>query len=270
MQFLNKRAGARFLDVPTYKISCENKDLKTIESLKSAEEVVEFTHVIKHKLPVVVKIHDADSNFADNEIKCLKTLSRFKYAVQYLCDFECYDDKSRWMNKLKKKTKFCVHSKDKLRFIVMEYIEGGDLYAYLESKDKPQKELFSFLMQIALVICILATKYHIYHGDLNTGNILIERTAENTIDYRLLGKKYRVETYGVYPKFIDFGRSGFYDERFEDKDILEDVYLIFNVVSAWLPIDSQKLLRHFVKTQCKLRHKTIAEFFEAFASLSKN
>lgn len=66
MKLLAKRAGARFLDVATYLIDCENRDVQGIKTLKSAGEIDEFTHVLtsmlpKQNIPVVVKIHEANS-----------------------------------------------------------------------------------------------------------------------------------------------------------------------------------------------------------------
>jgi serine/threonine protein kinase len=70
----------------------------------------------------------------------------------------------------------------------------------------------SLILQITCVIIELSTIYNIYHGDINSGNILIDSTNERTLDYYIEGEKYNIESYGIIPKIIDFGRSYFYKE----------------------------------------------------------
>jgi len=191
---LKKCGGARFHDVETFKISCLANELIGIKTLKNGEENGmndnDFGHILlskltKHDTPVVVKIHYANSYFIRKELAGLQKLKNFDNSVEYLCDFTCMDNKNRWKDNIIEPTKFCRGKKDRLHFIVMEYIENGDLVT-LFNKNPSNKELCSIFLQVALVIMIIGVKYKMFHGDLNTGNILIATTDKKYITYNIL------------------------------------------------------------------------------------
>jgi hypothetical protein len=96
MQRLNKKAGARLLNIETYKFNCEQNKL-------IGEEADDFG---ANQTNVVVKIHDEKKiYFLEKELKALKKLVNFENSVQYICDFSCMD------------IKFCNQKNDKLHFI---------------------------------------------------------------------------------------------------------------------------------------------------------
>jgi len=245
---LKKCGGARFHDVETFKISCLANELIGIKTLKNGEENGmndnDFGHILlskltKHDTPVVVKIHYANSYFIRKELAGLQKLKNFDNSVEYLCDFTCMDNKNRWKDNIIEPTKFCRGKKDRLHFIVMEYIENGDLVT-LFNKNPSNKELCSIFLQVALVIMIIGVKYKMFHGDLNTGNILIATTDKKYITYNILDEDIKVKTYGFIPKLIDFGRGGEYDGRVKIKYIMDDIYLAFSVMGVWIHGEEKK------------------------------
>lgn len=251
--YLPKKGGARFKDVDTFKVVCENNDIIGINTLKAADEVGqgvnEFTHVLLSHLgqtqrEVIVKMHDGQSRFIKHELKLLNRLQSFRNCVKLICDFSCKDDKNRWNKRITKPTTLCqTNANDHVHFLIMEYIKDGDLNEFIDhivklytSDPKQGMKLFkSLFLQISLGIMEMGTTYKIYHGDLNSGNILVYKTTQQIITYKVLDREYRMKTYGFYPVFIDFGRGGMYEKRPKNQTLIkEDISIIGNVLSAWI------------------------------------
>lgn len=260
--YLTKKAGARFKDVDTYKVSCDNptESFTILKSLKAAEDVGsginEFVHVLIANIKkntttnttCVIKVHRADNLFVDREIKILQALQTYKNIVQYICHFECNNDIQIFMKPLgKHKPSLCNEKEDiKMKFIVMEYIHNGDIEPYLKSQNV--HTLKSIILQSALIIIELGHLHNIYHGDINSGNILIKSTHKSKLTYDVFGKQYHVTTSGVRPVFIDFGRGGFYDTRSKNKrNIVDDILIMLMVFSNYISIDGMKdKIKHIV------------------------
>lgn len=259
MQFekLSKKGGARMHDVQTYKIYCENKDIIGYKTIKSASEVADtdFTHVLLSKLGqiqknVIVKIHEAHSLFAQRELHALKILSGTSFernSVKYICDFTCIDDKNKWINNIKKNISFCTQGKDELHFIVMEYIENADLIDFFNNKPSI-KEIKSLFIQTMLILMDLAFNYKIYHGDLNSGNILVRKTKKKTATYHINNKVHRINTYGINPILLDYGRGGIYKNNIDHNEVMDDIMTIFYTFSTLIQNNELKLkIRLFIE-----------------------
>jgi serine/threonine protein kinase len=267
MQRLSKKSRSRLLNIETYKISCANNEIIGKKTLKSADESDDFVHVIqsvlqKYNVSVILKIHEADDKYLLNkELVALKKLINFENSVKYICDFSCMDNKDRWFKQINKPTKFCNQKEDKLHFIVMEYIENGDLHADFFDKNPSKSELQSVFLQIALAIAILGFEYKMYHGDLHCGNILLDNTDDEYITYKVSGKEYNIKSNGYLPKLVDYGRSGFYIGRIHAKYVLEDIYLIFNSMSNWTKDpEYKKYIKDFLQIKIKDIHTSINTF----------
>jgi hypothetical protein len=262
IELLNKNGGARLYNTSTYKVSCESNNIKGHKSLKAAHEVGlgtdEFTHVLiatlnDHK-EVIVKAHDATSAFTKNELKCSQQLQTFRNTVRHICDFKCTDSKQRWLYDIKKQVTLCQpNGKDLVHFIVMEYIKDGGLDDFLKLIDsydeKTQLQYYkSLFLQIALGIMEMGSVYKVYHGDLNTGNMLIYKTTKSHLTYRVFDKEYKVKTNGFYPIFIDFGRGGLYDKQSKNRSlIVDDIVIAFTVMNAWI---SSQTIKKKVTDMC--------------------
>ena len=248
--YLRKNHRGRMINVNTLlmkggnqiEASCKNNEITGMQSIKSSDETGdepnEFVHVIKSVLdnynkPIVVKIHDSVSYFVDKEITALHKLSDFEHSVKKICDFSCLDDKARWKYMINSPIKFCNHKKDKLHFIVLEYIENGDIDLFF-SKNPPKETICSLFLQIEFAIMILALDYKMSHGDLHSGNILISSTEKSRIHYRVLGKEYRITSYGILPKLIDYGRSTNYKGKIFPSYILDDIYTCLSILVIYI------------------------------------
>ena len=212
--------------------SCKNREIIGVRTISAAEEKnmdENFVHVLESKmtkseLPVIVKILDAKGADIQKELYEYKRLRGFENSVQMICSFACMDEKARWEHMINAPVEFCNNKQDPLHFIVLEYIVDGGVHEFL-NKLPPKHILCSFMIQCVLALSIMGYKYRISHEDLNSGNVLIGKTVETMIEYEVLNRKYRLHTYGIIPKFVDYGLSSDYGNRVPtESEILSDCF----------------------------------------------
>ena len=256
---LHKCHRSRITGMESYKINCGKNLLVGYHTIKASEETSihkdDFVHVVLSKLkdydkPVVVKVYDEDNFHLHIELNILKKINGFRNTVQLICDFSCNDDKNRYITKIKKQIRFCGKGLNKLHFFVYEYIAYGDVSEFL-TKKQDIIIIKSLILQITCVIIQLASIYKIYHGDINTGNILIDATNEIAIDYCIDGETFIIESHGIIPKIIDYGRSNFYKGDIPNDEVWFDIILILGVIYPYIQNDElkQKILDISKKTE---------------------
>jgi len=55
-----------------------------------------------------------------------------------------------------------------------------------------------------MALFVLQINYGVLHGDLNSGNILIDKTKEEETIYSIDGyEPYAIKTHGIFPRFMD-------------------------------------------------------------------
>ena len=259
---LHKCPRSRITGMESYKINCGKNLLLGYHTIKASEETSihkdDFVHVVLSKLkdydkPVVVKVYDEDNFHLHIELNILKKVNGFRNTAQLICDFSCNDDKNRYITKIKKQIRFCGKGLNKLHFFVYEYIAYGDVSNFL-TKKQDINIIKSLILQITCVIIQLASIYKIYHGDINTGNILIDATNEIAIDYCIDGETFIIESGGIIPKIIDYGRSNFYKGNIPNDEVWFDIILILGVIYPYIQNDElkQKILDISKKTEMYL------------------
>lgn len=89
-------------------------------------------------------------------------------------------------------------------FHIQEYIEGDSLYKWLEHLSL--REFVSIFIQICLVLKYTQENTKFVHYDLYPWNIIIKKTDENILEFKLKDGVYKLKTnYKIY--IIDFDRS---------------------------------------------------------------
>lgn len=238
---LKKCPRSRRTGMESFKISCGKNLLLGYHTIKGAEETStdkdDFVNVSLAKLseynkPVVVKAYDVKNFHLPLERRILERITGFRNTAKLICDFECDDDKQRYVDKMRTQMKFCGVGNDKLHFFVYEYIAHGDISDYLKTITD-YDTIKHLILQLACVIIELESIYHIYHNDLNSGNLLIDTYAEDTIEYCIDGEPVYIPSHGIMPKLIDYGRSNFYDNR-SGTNIWFDVIMILGVVHRYI------------------------------------
>ena len=77
----------------------------------------------------------------------------------------------------------------------------------LEENNLRIEELESAMFQVIAMLYLYQQTFKFTHNDLHTNNIMFISTKEEFLYYKILGKYYKVPTYGKIYKIIDFGRS---------------------------------------------------------------
>ena len=243
MEKLNKCPRSRIVGMESYKINCGKNLLIGYHSIKASEETSthkdNFVSIILSKLhdydkPVVIKVYDENNFHLNIEKNVLEKVNGFRNTATLICDFACDDDKNKYIRKIKKQIRFC--SKDgqnKLHFFIYEFIAHGDVSDYL-GKPRTNDEIKSLILQIVCVIIQLAFIYRIYHGDINTGNILIDQIDDETVDYSIEDETFTIQSHGIIPKIIDYGRSNFYREPISNNEVWFDVILALGVIYPYI------------------------------------
>lgn len=77
----------------------------------------------------------------------------------------------------------------------------------LEDNEIRIEELESAMFQVIAMLYLYQQVFKFTHNDLHTNNIMCIHTEEEFLYYKILGKYYKIPTYGKIYKIIDFGRS---------------------------------------------------------------
>jgi serine/threonine protein kinase len=266
----------RIFGMETYKINCAKNLLLGYQSIKGAEETStsenDFVHVILSKLkdynkPVIVKIYDKDNFHLHIETNILKTISGYRNAAQLICDFSCNDDKNRWITKIKRHSLFCNGGPHALHFFIYEYIPNGDVSDFVKANSNDTKKICSLLLQIACVIIELAFDFNIYHGDINSGNILVDTNIDGKIAYCIDGEIYEIKSYGIMPKFIDYGRSNFYKEMPKCSHVWFDIILAFGTIYPYVKDNSLKEKILHISKQVDIDFSSMKQYYLLLESI---
>lgn len=245
--YLAKQKHSRILDVDTITV-CKSNKLLGINTIKGYEETGidadDFVHVIQTIMKdydeyTIVKIYDDRSISLKREMKAFEKLHSFRNSVRMICNFVCMDEKERWKTRITSPITFCNNKTDKLRFVVMEYIDGGDAGMYL-SNNKSYEIVNDFFIQLTMIIANLMYDYKIMHGDLNTGNILLTSTKQKQIEYKINGDIYRVKSHGIIPILCDFGRC-IHCRTIETEYMMDDIMIAIAACSNYI---QDKQLKH--------------------------
>ena len=265
---LPKCLGSRMYDMETYKVNCGKDLLLGYKSIKTAEETSmdknHFVHVIKSKLqnynePVVVKIYDSENRHLHSEIRILEKINGYKNTARLICHFSCKDNKKNYFSKIIKPMKpirFCANGSQSLHYFVFEYIANGDISTFF-TKTSDTNLIKSFALQLTAVIIELASVYKISHGDINSGNIMIDTTEEKTIDYCIEKDTVTIETHGIIPKMIDYGKGLDYDDKVPIMFVCDDIGSVLSVLNRYVQCEqTDKKILEFLKNRRQFSNLT--------------
>jgi serine/threonine protein kinase len=222
--------------------------LQIYKSLKTPNDGENtFGHVCVGKMnnngDVVIKVYKINDIMLKTELSILKNINRLgiNNVVRVICHFGCSREvELAWTSKIKEPRVLCDESakKDTLYFIVIEYLPHGNIYKWFsKSKNHLNNNTFvSFLQQCVLCLLEIYTRLGVHHGDIHSGNILIDFDRNKTNKYTILGKEYQVQTNGCEPIFIDFGR-GNKSAGYQIDEINKEKHKKKNIGSEWIDED---------------------------------
>lgn len=90
--------------------------------------------------------------------------------------------------------------------VFMEKMEYT-LDTLMSREEIPNKEWFSILMQVIMILITYQRVFSFTHNDLHSSNIMFNDTNKAYLFYKVAGSYYKVPTFGRIAKIIDFGRS---------------------------------------------------------------
>lgn len=269
LEKLHKCPRSRIIGMESYKISCGKNLLLGYQTIKASEETSthkdDFVHVVLSQLndynkPVVVKVYDENNFHLHIEQNILKKVNGFRNTPLLICDFSCNDDKNKYITKIKKQIQFCGNGLHKLHFFVYEYIAHGDVSEYL-TKNQEINCIKSLILQMTCVIIQLASIYKIYHGDINSGNILIGSFIDRTIDYCIEDETFIIESHGIIPKIIDYGRSNLYKGIFLTDDVWFEIILTLGVIYPYIQNDELKQTVLDISKKAEMHFHSVKDCF---------
>ena len=77
----------------------------------------------------------------------------------------------------------------------------------LEKNEIRIEELESAVFQIIAMLYLYQKAFKFTHNDLHTNNIMCISTKDEFLHYKIMGKYYKIPTFGRIYKIIDFGRA---------------------------------------------------------------
>lgn len=236
LEYLPNQLGGKHVDVLKFKTHCEDKKnvigwIQATKTLQTSYKYNKRGHVaiaVINEYPdtnFIVKIQTAGHRLTNNEINILKELQQSHYIVRYICDFVCADKELKWKRKINKPTMVCGEGNTLFHVLITEYIDNGSLYDYVQDNAISPGEFSSIIRQLYLNIIDMSVNHHIFHGDINGGNILLDITNKPHISYSIQGKKLRVPTAGMLPVFTDFenGIRIEKNKKIDCNDVIDDI-----------------------------------------------
>ena len=244
---LPKSSSSRIFGMETYKMKC-------VEDLAPP-----FL-----KVDVVVKIYDAQNIHLNVELKIQRKINDYRNTAKLICDFLCNDDKNKYITKIKNHIRFCNQGMSNLHFFVYEYIANGDISDFLIKNSRNISAIKSIILQTVCVVIQLATMYGIYHGDINPGNILIDKTNFEMVNYQIEDETFFIKSYGFMPKMIDYGRSNFYQNQqsIPISEVWFDVIMTLGVMHPYIENDILKQIVFNIGNQIDMNFPSFKECYK--------
>jgi hypothetical protein len=117
-------------------------------------------------------------------------------------------------------TLYATINKFPVQVIAMEYCENT-FDNLIENNNLTNEEWMSALMQITMILLTYQKAFAFTHNDLHTNNIMCNSTEKTHVYYLYKKMYYKVPTFGVVFKIIDFGRSIY---KFKNQLFCSDSY----------------------------------------------
>ena len=245
LTYLPKHGRGR-TTVQTFRASCAAGDktgatawLIATETLKSPDDAAydAFVHVVKGLLrdnPVVIKLQEV-GRLSEREARIAAVLSRHAppNVVVPICEFKCKNDFIEWKRPLTTAKQFCSGKTDTTSVFVMEYIPHN-LIEFLSVTPVAAPVYRSILKQLGFALANLHSGLKMTHGDIGSGNLMLEITEEpRTIQYTIGSQVFAVDTLGYEPILIDFQRSAQYSGQPDYGMLADEIAMTFDVIARW-------------------------------------
>lgn len=242
---LPKHGRGRMKNVQTFRASCAAGDkagatawLSATRTLGGPEEAAydAFVHVMKGLLdnqPVVIKLQEV-SRLSEKEARVAAVLSRYDppNVAAPICEFKCKNDFIDWKRPLQAPKEFCSGKTDMTSVFVMEYIPRS-IVEFLSASPVSAMVYRSILQQLGFALSNLHLNLKMTHGDIGSGNMMLEIAEPRDIQYTFGDRVYVVPTQGYEPILVDFQRSIQYTDNPDPGVLADEIALAFDILARW-------------------------------------
>ncbi|KAL3864421.1 hypothetical protein ACJMK2_006105 [Sinanodonta woodiana] len=166
------------------------------EPQKTFEEILPEIVISKELSQLRFRDTNSTHNFCQvNSVACVKG----RYPDHLLKQWDIYDEERQSEN-----DRPDIFTDDQL-YIMFEFADGGkDLESF---KFESFLEAKSILVQVIYSLAVAEEALQFEHRDLHWGNVLVQRTDRQEIEYKILGVDQIIPSHGVEVSIIDFTLS---------------------------------------------------------------
>lgn len=248
---MRKHSGGARLDAQTFQASCAVADrssatawLQATHTLKGPDESAydAFVHVMEglfRTTRVVIKLQEV-GRYSEREAAVADIFRRRPHTnvASLICEYKCRHDLLHWQNPIRTPMPLCNGEDVLLSVFVMEYIP----YHLTETQYPSDLAFRSTLKQLGYTLMELHYEYGLTHGDIGSGNLMLDIGAPKTNTYTIGGQVRTVDTYGYEPILIDFQRSVPYSLAVREgpyKDdypsfVVDEIATTYNIIGRWM------------------------------------
>ena len=90
---------------------------------------------------------------------------------------------------------------------------------------------------------------------------MIDTIDDKTIDYKIEDETFTIQTYGVMPKIIDYGRSKFYKGDILPQDIWDDITVALGVIYNYIENTELKKNIYNISNNFDIRFTSVIECY---------
>lgn len=246
LHHLPKMGGARLRDSHTFRASCDAADknkatawLQATETLKAPDDAAydAFVHVMTglmdEKTPVVIKLQSV-GRLSEREAALASFFRSHDVpnVASPICEFKCRHNILHWRTPIKMKMPLCSGGDELLSVFVMEWIPHN-LIDYLRENPVSNEAFLAIIKQLGYILVMLHYTYGLTHGDIGSGNLMLDIGEPKRNVYKF-GKVTRtVDTLGYEPILIDFQRSVQYNPKNGPSIISDEIASAFYIITRW-------------------------------------
>ena len=182
----------------------ETSESETSESETSDKETSESETSDNEPLINLLNDSDVDDSDDDSDHSTIDLSDSESVDSNKTEEWETDDESEEESDEIENLT--LVVNKIPTQVVAIEYCDVT-FDSILEKNEIRIEELESAMFQIIAMLYLYQKAFDFTHNDLHTNNVMCISTTEEFLHYKIMGKYYKIPTFGRIYKIIDFGRA---------------------------------------------------------------